>query len=125
MKIKNGELKEIIDETLKALIGTDISNEELKKYNAYAMGPDKKVIYLTFDEGTMTSYLPQIVEVLNNNNVVNGEMVGLKDNVIILNNATEYYNGKLLNSYNGFVDNSTFYVFNIIEDTKEFKLYNK
>ena len=38
--------------------------------------------------------------VLNNNNVVNGEMVGLKDNVIILNNATEYYNGKLLNSYN-------------------------
>ena len=33
--------------------------------------------------------------VLNNNNVVNGEMVGLKDNVIILNNATEYYNGKL------------------------------
>ena len=48
---------------------TDISNEELKKYNAYAMGPDKKVIYLTFDEGTMTSYLPQIVEVLNKNNV--------------------------------------------------------
>ena len=33
------------------------------------MGPDKKVIYLTFDEGTMTSYLPQIVEVLNKNNV--------------------------------------------------------
>ena len=63
--------------------------------------------------------------VLNNNNVVNGEMVGLKDNVIILNNATEYYNGKLLNSYNGFVDNSTFYILNIIEDTKEFKLYNK
>ena len=63
--------------------------------------------------------------VLNNNNVVNGEMVGLKDNVIILNNATEYYNGKLLNSYNGFVDNSTFYIFNIIEDIKEFKLYNK
>ena len=63
--------------------------------------------------------------VLNNNNVVNGEMVGLKDNVIILNNATEYYNAKLLNSYNGFVENSTFYILNIIEDTKEFKLYNK
>lgn len=63
--------------------------------------------------------------VLNNNNVVNGEMVGLKDNVIILNNATEYYNGKLLNSYNGFVEYSTFCTFNIIEDTKEFKLYNK
>lgn len=63
--------------------------------------------------------------VLNNNNVVNGEMVVLKDNVIILNNATEYYNGKLLNSYNGFVEDSTFLTFNIIEDTKVFKLYNK
>ena len=63
--------------------------------------------------------------VLNNNNVVNGEMVVLKDNVIILNNATEYDNGKLLNSYNGFVEDSTFLTFNIIEDTKVFKLYNK
>lgn len=70
-------------------------------------------------------YMKYVKAVLNNNNVVNGEMVGLKDNVIILNNATEYYNGKLLNSYNGFVDNSTFYILNIIEDTKEFKLYNK
>lgn len=47
----------------------DISNEELLKYNAYAMGPDKKVIYLTFDEGSMDTYLPDIVEVLNKNDV--------------------------------------------------------
>lgn len=47
----------------------DISNEELRKYDAYAMGPDEKVIYLTFDEGTMKTYLPNIVEVLNKNSV--------------------------------------------------------
>ena len=56
-------------DTIEFVGSTHYSDEELKKYNAYAMGPDKKVIYLTFDEGTMTSYLPQIVEVLNNNNV--------------------------------------------------------
>lgn len=46
-----------------------MSNEELKKYNAYSMGPDKKVIYLTFDEGGISSYLPQIVDILDKNNV--------------------------------------------------------
>ncbi len=48
---------------------TDISNEELKKYNAYAMGNDEKVIYLTFDEGNLESYLPEIVNILNKNDI--------------------------------------------------------
>lgn len=48
---------------------TDISNEELKKYNAYAMGPDEKILYLTFDEGSNKTYLPEIVDVLNKNNI--------------------------------------------------------
>lgn len=47
----------------------DVSNEKLKEYNAYAMGKDEKVIYLTFDEGNTSSYLSQIVEVLNKNDV--------------------------------------------------------
>lgn len=47
----------------------DISEEELKKYNAYAMGKDEKVIYLTFDEGTQESYLEEIVDVLDRNEV--------------------------------------------------------
>lgn len=33
MKIKNGELKNILDETLKAIIETDISNEEIETIN--------------------------------------------------------------------------------------------
>ncbi len=48
---------------------TDLSNEELKKYNAYAMGNDEKVIYLTFDEGNLESYLPEIVDILNKNDI--------------------------------------------------------
>ncbi|MCI8778304.1 MAG: polysaccharide deacetylase family protein [Bacilli bacterium] len=48
---------------------TDMSNEELKKYNAYAMGNDEKIIYLTFDEGNLESYLPEIVNILNQNDV--------------------------------------------------------
>ncbi len=47
----------------------DMSNEELKKYNAYAMGNDEKVIYLTFDEGNLESYLPEIVDILNKNDI--------------------------------------------------------
>lgn len=43
--------------------------EELKKYDAYFIGPDKKVLYLTFDEGSNDTYLSQIVEVLNKNNI--------------------------------------------------------
>jgi delta-lactam-biosynthetic de-N-acetylase len=42
---------------------------ELKKYNAYFLGPDKKVIYLTFDEGGGKTYVKEIVDVLNQNNV--------------------------------------------------------
>lgn len=47
----------------------NIRVEELRKYNAYAMGEDKKVIYLTFDEGALVTYLPKIVDVLNENDV--------------------------------------------------------
>ena len=47
--------------------GADIN--ELKKYNAYFMGPNEKVIYLTFDEGGNDTYVKEIVDVLNNNNV--------------------------------------------------------
>ncbi len=43
--------------------------ESLKKYHAYLQGPDEKVIYLTFDEGTNETYLGKIVDVLNENNV--------------------------------------------------------
>lgn len=43
--------------------------EKLKKYNAYAMGKDDKVLYLTFDEGSLETYLKEIVDVLNENNV--------------------------------------------------------
>ena len=39
--------------------------EDLKKYNAYYIGNDEKVIYLTFDEGQNDTYVKEIVEVLN------------------------------------------------------------
>lgn len=47
--------------------GADIN--ELKKYNAYFLGSDEKVIYLTFDEGGNDTYVKEIVDVLNENNV--------------------------------------------------------
>lgn len=47
--------------------GADIN--ELKKYNAYYIGPDDKVIYLTFDEGTLDTYVKEIVDVLDKNDV--------------------------------------------------------
>lgn len=47
--------------------GADIN--ELKKYDAYFMGPDEKVVYLTFDEGSTETYVKEIVDVLNANNV--------------------------------------------------------
>ena len=43
--------------------GADIN--ELKKYNAFFLGPDKKILYLTFDEGSYDTYVKEIVEVLN------------------------------------------------------------
>lgn len=42
----------------------DVSQEELAKYNAYYMGPDEKVIYLTFDEGSNDTYVKEILDVL-------------------------------------------------------------
>lgn len=48
-------------------VNLDLST--LKKYNAYAMGRDEKVLYLTFDEGSLENYLEEIVDVLNKNDV--------------------------------------------------------
>ena len=42
---------------------------ELKKYNAYYMGPNEKIIYLTFDEGSLDTYVKEIVDVLDKNNI--------------------------------------------------------
>jgi len=47
--------------------GADIN--ELKKYNAYFLGKDDKVIYLTFDEGSLETYVKEVVDVLNDNQV--------------------------------------------------------
>lgn len=47
--------------------GADIN--ELKKYNAFFMGPNEKVLYLTFDEGGLQTYVKEIVNILNKNNV--------------------------------------------------------
>lgn len=45
---------------------------EIKKYkdqNVYFLGPDKKVIYLTFDEGGNITYVNEIVDILNKHNI--------------------------------------------------------
>lgn len=47
----------------------DVTQEELAKYNAYYMGPDEKIIYLTFDEGSNDTYTKEIVQVLKEKNV--------------------------------------------------------
>lgn len=49
--------------------GAGATEEELKKYNAYYMGKDEKVIYLTFDEGDNNTYVKEIMDVLNQHNV--------------------------------------------------------
>ena len=49
-------------------VGT-IENEKLAPYNAYALGPNKKVIYLTFDEGTNDTYVDEIIDVLDKEKV--------------------------------------------------------
>lgn len=41
----------------------------LKKYDAYYIGPDEKIVYLTFDEGSLETYVKEIVDVLDKNNV--------------------------------------------------------
>lgn len=47
----------------------DIDIANLRKLGAYAMGPDEKILYLTFDEGSMDTYLKEIVDILNQNDV--------------------------------------------------------
>ncbi|MBR3198480.1 MAG: polysaccharide deacetylase family protein [Bacilli bacterium] len=47
--------------------GADIN--ELKNYNAFFLGPDQKILYLTFDEGSYQTYVNDIVDVLNRNGV--------------------------------------------------------
>lgn len=47
--------------------GADIN--ELKKYDAFYMGPDEKTLYLTFDEGSLKTYVKEIVDILDQNNV--------------------------------------------------------
>jgi len=49
--------------------GAGATEEDLLKYNAYYMGKDEKVIYLTFDEGSLETYVKEIVDVLNKNDV--------------------------------------------------------
>lgn len=51
------------------MTGAGNTVEELKKYNAYYIGEDKKIIYLTFDEGSNETYLKEIADVLNENDV--------------------------------------------------------
>lgn len=43
--------------------------DALLKYDAYLIGNDEKTLYLTFDEGSNDTYLEQIVDVLNANDV--------------------------------------------------------
>lgn len=43
--------------------------DELKKYNAFFLGENKKVLYLTFDEGSNETYVKEIVDILNKNNI--------------------------------------------------------
>lgn len=45
------------------------SYDLLKKYQATFLGPDEKIIYLTFDEGGNQTYVNEIVDVLNENDV--------------------------------------------------------
>lgn len=49
--------------------GAGNTEETLKQYGAYYMGPDEKIIYLTFDEGSNDTYTNEIVDILNENNV--------------------------------------------------------
>lgn len=65
----------------------------LKKYDAYYMGPDEKVIYLTFDEGgNDITYIHEIVDVLNENNVPATFFLTrnyIKDNDVFMNELVE------------------------------------
>ena len=47
-----------------------LSSSLLSKYNTCYLGPDEKVIYLTFDEGgNDITYIKEIADVLNKHNV--------------------------------------------------------
>lgn len=43
--------------------------KELRKFNATFLGPDEKVLYLTFDEGSNNTYVEEIADVLTQNNI--------------------------------------------------------
>lgn len=43
--------------------------KSLEAYHAYHLGENKKIIYLTFDEGGNETYMKEIVDVLNDNHV--------------------------------------------------------
>lgn len=60
--MKNNKDRKRPDETKMLL-------NKLTKYNTYFIGPDKKTIYLTFDEGSNATYLDEIVDILNENYV--------------------------------------------------------
>ncbi len=47
--------------------GADI--DVLREYNAYFLGKDEKIIYLTFDEGSNDTYLNEIANLLTKNNI--------------------------------------------------------
>lgn len=47
--------------------GADIN--ELKKYDAYFLGKDEKIIYLTFDEGSLETYVKEITDILNKSKI--------------------------------------------------------
>ena len=49
--------------------GAGATSEFLKQYDAYYMGSDEKVIYLTFDEGSNLTYTKEIADVLYKNDV--------------------------------------------------------
>lgn len=54
---------------VRPVAGAGATEEELKPYQAYYMGRDEKILYLTFDEGSNDTYLEQIIDVLNQNDV--------------------------------------------------------
>lgn len=54
---------------IRPVSGAGATEEEIRPYQSYYMGPDDKTIYLTFDEGSNETYTKEIVEVLNKNNV--------------------------------------------------------
>lgn len=78
---------------------TAARDEELmRQYDAYFLGPDEKVIYLTFDEGgNDITYIKEIAEVLNENDVDATFFLTrnyIKDNPDFMNNLVD--NGHLV-----------------------------